>query len=188
MKKLLIKDSRLHKGLERLRSGKHQVFNKTTGRNTNDEFILTPPKLSWYAELIDDQWWWVEGCSQCLGEDRSVYSYVECDKHNVCSECSIKRDEVKSYVWGIIGGGWKCPSCYTIKYEEVKAKALLEVSEADHPDCHFEGNDSILCPYCAYETEGDQEYNDGAMECERCDNEFRLAINYTTTYSTYKFK
>ncbi|HHY0482711.1 hypothetical protein [Vibrio parahaemolyticus] len=48
--------------------------------------------------------------------------------------------------------------------------------------------DTIDCPYCSHEHEptGCHEIDDGSWECENCEKEFEVLIEYNPMYSTSK--
>lgn len=185
MKPVLIEDSRLHQDLERYRSGPRQSFRENGARE--EGFSITPPKKSWYAELIGKKWYWVEGCMECRGEVRDKWkSYVECAEHDKCEVCAIKRGEIKESPWGW-KKGWVCAPCYAKEKVLEKHKAIEKFNK--NP-LDTEGTYEIICPYCGTEAPQDTEDFDhnhkSKIECDTCDGMFIAEIDYSVTYTTRK--
>ena len=106
-----IDDERLVGYTNRNRGGNEQVFytgnderdferyrgeggNKGSGVEIHDKpdtVRLKPPKQHYHAQLIDGEWWWVNGCGECNGRPRDWGTYIECEKHNVCRTCGTPR-------------------------------------------------------------------------------------------------
>ena len=105
-----IEDSRLSGYTNRSRSGSEQVFytgsdardfdryraeggNKGHGVKMHDKpdtIRLRPPEKHCYAELIDGEWWWLNGCAECNGRPRDSWgSYIECEKHGVLQNLQV---------------------------------------------------------------------------------------------------
>ena len=95
--KELINDERLTLTMKRIRNGKTQMFreknkdDRTSINRDNSDVILEHEDKAMYAELFDEKWYWVSGCAECNGKERDWMSYVECEKHDRCSSCSINR-------------------------------------------------------------------------------------------------
>jgi len=138
-----------------------------------------------YAELIDNQWHWVSGCPECSGEPRDSFTYMECEKHDVCVKCSKPRAEVKIAWWW--NGGWCCDSCQKIEHEIDKETALAKMpSEENFDEWDYRGKDEITCPYCAYESSDSRESDDAneeEMDCPRCDNTFIYTAVHSLTFN-----
>lgn len=150
-----------------------------------DTIRLTPPEKHYFAELIDGEWWWLNGCAECNGWERDSWgSYIECEKHDVCRTCSIPRAEITDTPWGG-KQGWQCKPCANKEAAELKAERLEAFAEADYSESHFWYNDKVICPHCAseYEPHDPDEWN-GTQVCEVCDNEFTVEVEYSVTYST----
>ncbi len=207
-----IDDERLNNYVNRTRSGKTQEFytgsdardwdryrreqypDGPNGRYVNvemhlkpDTIHIEPPKRSWYAELIDGEWWWVEGCAECNGDPRDWMTYIECDEHNVCRCCKTKSENLPEGMtrWGG-RTGWICDACNTVKHEEEKQEALEKMpADEDFDAWDYQGLDEITCPYCAYEfSDSFESANDNEEEhdCPRCDNTFTVTAVHSLTF------
>ena len=201
-----ISDKRLSGYVNRTRSGSTQVFYtgndsrdwdrykaEGVGRLRNitmhekpDTIRLEPPEKHYYAELIDGEWWWLNGCAECNGRQRDWMTYIECEKHNVCRTCSTPRAQLKEPPWAG-KHGWQCKPCAEAEHEEEKAAALAAMPEEyDKWDYHHE--DSVKCPHCNYKFEdsGDGEfYQEGTkdIDCPRCDNTFEVEVSISFNYT-----
>lgn len=184
-----IDDDRLTPEMILSRSGSTQMFrvkidNQFTSHK-NADVILTPPKNSYYAEIIDNVWHWVEGCYECNGEKRDWMCYIECDEHNRCRVCEINREDLKEAPWGG-KDGWICKPCEAKRKAIEKAEALAKMPE-EHDPWDYEDNDSITCPYCnqeIYEDHGHYESDKEKETCSRCDGEFLVTANHSITFTT----
>lgn len=185
MEKTLINDSRLTPTMERIRSGKNQLFRE---RNKNDRTFISDENCdvklfhedeSMYAELIEDKWYWVSGCSECNGKPRSV-SYIECEKHNVCKCCGISRKEIKGAVWGGTKG-WTCPSCHEEQKIETRREAF-EKLDGEIPYTSYESE--IICPHCGTKINSEGIHENQNLDCYVCEGSFSLEVEYTASYST----
>ena len=77
-----INDPRLTPDLKRTRSGSTQGFSKPGKMSFDPDFTIDPPEQHIFAELIDDQWFWVNGCAECKGEEPTYRNtYIKCVKH-----------------------------------------------------------------------------------------------------------
>jgi len=151
-----------------------------------DTIRLQPPELHYYSELIDGEWWWVNGCSECNGLERNWTTYVECENHNVCRTCKIPRSEFTGTAWAG-KTGWQCDPCKIKEHEKAKAAALAAMPE-EFDDWDYRGDDNVRCPYCnlEFEDSGNGElYKSGSqeIECGRCDNKFTLEIEFSPSYT-----
>ena len=201
-----IDDDRLKGYTNRTRSGPEQIFYtgsderdfdryRKDGGNSHhgvemhdkpDTIRMHPPERHYYAELIEGEWWWVNGCAECNDQPRGWGTYVECEKHNVCCTCKIPRSEITETPWGG-KHGWQCVPCSVKEHEEAKAEALAAMPE-EFDDWDYRGQDEVKCPYCNLEVEdsGDGElYKDGDQEidCDRCDNSFTLTTEFSPSYT-----
>lgn len=182
-----IKDERLTPELKRIRSGKTQAFYKPENRalQTRDaDIVLEPPEQHIYAELIDGEWWWVNGCAECNGEPRGWMKYTECDEHDVCAHCGIHRKELKDTPWGR-KGGWVCKPCDDKEHEIEKTAALAAMPD-EYDEWDYYCMSEIQCPYCNNIIEDSGSYHeadDEEIECGCCDNIYtvsaEISINYT---------
>jgi len=186
MNKELIKDSRLTPTMERVRSGRTQLFRE---KDNNRSFIsdencgvsLKHENKEMYAKLIDNKWYWVNGCQECNGNARSsTKSYIECVKHDVCVSCGISRKEIKDYVMGGLNG-WTCKPCHESKMEEIRRKAFEEL-DGEEPDCSYV--DEIICPHCGSIIGSDDIHESQDLECHVCDGELHLEVDYSVSYTT----
>ena len=199
-----INDLRLSGYVNRTRSGMTQVFymgndsrdfdrysreggNSSHGvkmHDKSDTIRVIPPKKSYYSELIDGEWWWLEGCAECNGRPRDWMTYIECDTHNVCVDCKKSRKEIgKETAWAG-KHGWQCDTCRKIEHEAEKKKALAAMPE-EYRAWEFHGKYEITCPYCAFEFSDSWESAHAdceSKECERCDNTFTFTAVHTLTF------
>ena len=198
-----IEDGRLKSYTKRTRSGSEQVFYTGNddrdferyraeggGREPNvkmhdkpDTIRLQPPERHYYAELIDGEWWWLNGCGECNGRERDWLTYVECDKHNVCRTCKTPRGEISGHAWGG-KHGWQCSHCRDIEHEAAKKEALEKFAVANRGDYHFSYNDKVVCPHCGLSYYPDEMYEDTEVECERCDGSYSVELEHSVKYST----
>ena len=182
MKPILIKDARLTPNLNRVRNGKTQEFTKPGNRGCGPDFKITPPSREFYAELIEGQWYWVNGCAECNGKPRDWSTYIECEKHDVCRTCGIKRSELVDPPWGG-KNGWQCQSCAKAESDAEKAEALQRVASQEYNELDYWGNDNVVCPHCGSSYEVDDEPGDEET-CEVCGGSYSVEVEYTVTYST----
>jgi len=184
----LINDKRLTPTMQRIRSGRTQLFrekNKDDRSFISDEncdVSLAHENKEMYAELIDGHWYWVSGCEECNGRKRDSFkSYIECEKHDVCSSCGISRKDIKDgSVWGG-GPGWTCNSCHESERLAIRNEAFAKL-DGEEPDCDY--CDEIVCPHCGSTMCKDDIYESQDMECYVCDGEFSLEVDYIASYST----
>ncbi len=195
-----ILDTRLKEYTQRQRNGATQVF--YTGSDSRDfdryrkhgvevhdkpdTIRLQPPECHYYAELIDGEWWWLNGCAECNGLPRDWMTYIECEKHNVCRTCKTPRSEITETPWGG-KTGWQCRPCATSEHEASKAEALAAMPE-EYDEWDYQFSSEVKCPYCDLEiqdsgdgelyTQGDQD-----IDCGRCDNTFTLTTEFSPTYT-----
>lgn len=201
-----INDPRIKDYVNRTRSGRTQVFYtgndsrdwdryRAEGGNRNpgvemhdkpDTIKIEPPERHLYAELIDGEWWWLNGCAECNGRERDWMTYIECEKHDVCRTCKTHRSEITETPWGG-KHGWQCKPCADREHEEEKQAALAAMPE-EYDEWDYYHEDSVKCPHCNYEFEdsGDGElYEEGTTEkdCPRCDNTFELEVSISFNYT-----
>jgi hypothetical protein len=190
--KELINDDRLTPTMERIRNGESQMFRDTKqddrsfiGRENADVILTHPTDVAMYAELIDNEWYWVTGCSECKGEERGWVTYIECDRHNICSSCSIPSKNLEEGVkrWGG-KKGWTCGTCKDIKDLEIRETAFEKFNEEEHSEWDFTSNDEIICPHCGTELSSDEVYESQDMECYVCEGEIEVDVEFALTYST----
>ncbi|WP_160067541.1 hypothetical protein [Sphingobacterium bovisgrunnientis] len=172
--------------MQRVRSGPTQLFReqKPNDRsfisNDNADVVLThDTDQAMYAELIDGEWYWVSGCNECIGKPRG-YSYIECDKHNVCSCCGISRKEIEGSVWGG-GHGWTCPSCHDFKKLEARQSAFKKLNGKDHDTFY---TDNPTCPHCGTEYDSDFVSDNSINDCDVCEGSFEVEIHLSPSYTT----
>lgn len=184
--KTLINDKRLTPTMERVRSGRTQLFRERNKvdrsfiRLKNCDVSLKHEDKEMFAELIEGEWYWVSGCSECNGGERDWMSYIECEKHDVCSCCSIAIKEIKGSVWGG-RKGWTCKPCKEAKDLEIRIEAFVKL-KGEEPDCSY--NDEIICPHCGSQISNDDMYENQDIECYVCNGEIHLEIHYSFNYST----
>lgn len=204
MKVCKIDDPRIAGYTNRTRSGSTQVFytgnderdwdryrKEGGGRKHNvtmhdkpDTIRITPPEKHYYAELIEGEWWWVNGCEECNGRPRDcVKSYIECEKHDVCNHCGIERKKLDHAPWGK-KDGWICQPCAQIAHDIEKEQALADMPE-HHDEWHYHDLHDITCPYCNYKFSDSWEYanaDEEEQECPRCDNVFTVTAVQSLTF------
>jgi len=178
MEKQKINDSRLTSTMTRVRSGVTQIFTEKNGCTIEIE----PPKKSWYAELIDGEWFWLEGCAECLGKPRDWMTYIECDEHNRCRTCGTKRSDIKDAVWGG-KHGWQCFECHDAEALETKELALEKFKEEELDEFDFHMLDQIKCPHCGSELYSDETYESEDRTCEICGGEMKIEVEHTRTFT-----
>ena len=181
--KTLINDDRLAGDLDRIRSGSTQQFYRKGLRERNHVLSLEPPRKELYAELIDGEWYWVNGCAECNGKPRDWMTYVECDEHNVCRTCKIKRADLKESPWGG-KHGWQCAPCAKKEMEAKKQAALEAVASKEYDEWDFRHTDNVVCPHCTSSYEPDCETPEGEEVCETCGGAYSVEPEYTVTYTT----
>ena len=104
-----INHPKLTRTMERVRSGKKQLFREKDPKNRsfiskeNADLILQHERKEMYAELIEGKWYWINGCEKCKG-NFDKYSYVVCEKHDVCESCGISRSKYSGTAWGRLNG------------------------------------------------------------------------------------
>ena len=181
----LINDKRLTPTMERIRSGSTQLFREWNKDDhtfigiENCDVKLNHENKEMFAELIDGKWYWVSGCSECNGKPRG-HSYIECEKHDVCSSCGCSRKDAGNGVWGGMYG-WTCNSCKEANDSEMRREAF-EKLDGEDPDCSYQ--DKIICPHCGSEVSNDDIHESQDMECYVCEGEFSLEVEWTPSYST----
>ncbi|VVQ38412.1 hypothetical protein PS943_05855 [Pseudomonas fluorescens] len=172
---------------ERTRSGNTNIWNYASNgvphRNGLPEVRLDPPEVGLYAERIDDAWYWVSGCAQCNGAGER-WSYIVCDKHDVCRRCSIHRSKLTETPWGHTDG-WTCKPCQDAEDAQAKATALAKVAEGEYDEWDYRCQDECKCPHCATVIHIESEdYGDKKMECDTCGGQFELTTEYSVTFTT----
>lgn len=185
--KELINDPRLTPTMKLLRSGPTQMFREydPTERSfinkDNADVVLEHENREMYAQLIDDKWYWVNGCAECIGKPRDWMTYVECVKHDRCSVCETPRKEAATPHWGN-KTGWICGTCKEIQKMETRAEAFAKLRPGREVDCEY--TSTVICPHCGSDN-GYEEMSDGEeMECHVCTGEFIITIERSITFST----
>lgn len=192
-----IGDDRLSAGMERVRSGRTQLFRAPCGSREflsekNADVVLQPPEPHIYADLINGVWTWVNGCAECNGKPRDWMTYIECEKHDVCCSCGTPRSKLTEAPWGG-KHGWQCKPCANAEHEAEKAAALAAMpDEEDYDEWDYRGTSEIKCPHCDYIVGSEDHYsaveNDEVIECPRCDNSFMLSGEMSITWATRRIE
>ena len=173
--KILIKDGRLTPTMRRVRSGRNQIF--TEG---DIEVKIQHERKEMFAELIDGKWYWINGCAECNGKERTWNTYIECEEHDRCSVCDAKRNEIEGSVWGG-SKGWTCNPCMEEKRLDARRKAFDKL-DGELPDCLY--RDEIICPHCGTKLSSADIYESQIMDCDVCEGGIDLEVEYSPTYST----
>ncbi|VEB97369.1 Uncharacterised protein [Cedecea lapagei] len=191
----VINDTRLFPCIERVRSGFVQKFGKRIvqgGKCIQEcDFEITPPERSWYSKEIDGVWHWVEGCSHCNGNPKD-WDYVRCDKHDVCVDCGVDRDNAEKSTSGAVwwcSGGWRCNDCQ----ERINKKRLAEaesriVPDDEYDEMDFWREDEARCPWCKAEISTDESYDAYQEEhtCYECERHFKLTAEHSISWTTIR--
>ena len=201
-----INDPRLLGHTKRSRNGSEQVFytgndsrdfdrygaeggNQSHGVKMHDKpdtIRIEPPEKHYYAQLIDGEWWWLNGCGECNGNRRDWMTYIECHNHNVCAHCGCDRDSLTEVPRGR-ENGWVCEPCADIEHEQKKAHALAAMpSDEDFCDWDYHNLHKIKCPHCDYEFSDSWEHledDNEEQECPRCDNVFTVTAVHNIEYN-----
>jgi hypothetical protein len=186
-----INDDRLTADMHRTRSGSTQIFRRDYGdrqfsNEENADVVLKHPDKQYYAEFIEGEWYWVNGCSECSGDRRDWMCYSTCEKHDVCATCGISRKMNKGSCW-VGKNGWTCTSCKEAKEAIELAKALEEMGEYDEGD--FWHKDELTCPFCGLEMDGYDAYKYSEsdcdeIKCDRCKNTYEVTGHISVCYTT----
>lgn len=179
-KGILINDSRLTPTMSRVRNGRKQVF---TQKESKAEIVLQHDKKSMYAELINGEWYWVEGCAECKGKPRDWMTYIECEEHDRCRSCGTNRKDIKETPWG--GKyGWQCQPCANDRKKELRKQAFEKYRKEGYDEHSFTYMNEIKCPHCASEISSDEMHESQDIECEVCEGQIHLEVEWTPSYST----
>ena len=147
-----------------------------------DTIRLTPPEKHYYAELIDGEWWWVNGCAECNGRPRDWSTYIECEKHDVCRNCGKHIEKTKTR-WGG-KNGWQCCECNKIEADLRKKTALESVASKEYDATDYQNTDKIICPHCESSYEHDCDIPEGDETCEVCGGEYSVKPEYSVAFTT----
>lgn len=191
----VINDPRLFSGIERVRSGKNQLFGKRIvqgGKCIQEcDFEITPPERSWYSKEINGVWHWVEGCSHCNGSPKE-WDYVRCDKHDVCVDCGVDRENAakstSGAVWGC-SGGWRCNDCQDqINRQRLSDAEARIVPDDEYDEMDFWHEDEALCPWCKAKISTDESYDAHQEEhtCYECERQFKLTAEHSVSWTTIR--
>jgi len=180
-----INDERLTADMKRIRNGSTMLFYVSGNRSNQPEdadISIEAPRRELLAKLIRDNWYWVNDCPECSGET-PMWAYVKCDVHNVCIKCKTPRGELTETPWGH-QLGFICKPCHDAEHLASKMEALEKFKINDHDEWYFNSTSNIICPHCANQIEPDEIHENTTMDCERCDGEFSVDVEYTVNYST----
>ncbi|WP_303847514.1 hypothetical protein [Aeromonas sobria] len=190
----LIVDSRLTPTMDRIRNGSVMMFREPNPQDrsfiseANAGVILKhPTNKAMYADLVDGQWVWRNGCRKC---DPSQSPYIVCDEHDKCDSCGISRKDLKEAPWGLGDGGWRCKDCQAVLDEREKQAALSRVAKkvqqaGGYDEWEFSGQDKVKCPHCATEWSPDEDVNSAEnYECGVCGGLYTIEPCYEVTYTT----
>ncbi len=190
-----INDPRLTSDMDSVRSGSTQLFRRDYGdreftKEENADVILKHTEKQYYAEFIDGEWYWVNGCYECSGSKRDWMGYSVCEKHDVCSVCGISSKDNKSICWGR-KEGWACNDCKEREDAEELKKALDNMPEYDEDD--YWHKDELTCPFCglemdSYDAHKYSESDSEEINCQRCKNTFEVDGHISVCYSTRRIE
>lgn len=167
------------------RSGDKCVWNK--GSQKFPEYSLMPPERGLYAKQIDGEWFWVSGCAKC-NERGERWSYIVCEKHDVCISCATSRASLTEMPW-VHPDGFICRSCKDLRHELAKSEALANAKAKGHSEHDCSYTSEIICPCCASVIPSDDSHEStSGMTCRVCDAEFDVEVEYSVTYTTTKAK
>lgn len=183
MEKIKIDDPRLTPDLKRTRSGSTQQF--YTDNWHNILFELKHDRQEMYADLISGEWYWVNGCSKCNGSGEK-YSYVVCDKHNVCVECGTHRRDLTDIPWGH-ADGFLCKPCADKRDIQLRKEAFNKVSEYEYDEDDYRYKSTVVCPHCGSDNGMewvDYQQTSSEQECGVCHGKYKLEIEFVPNFST----
>lgn len=187
VEKQLINDKRLTATMQRIRCGQTQLFREKNNKDRtfisseNCDVSLEHENKAMYAELIDEQWYWVNGCAECNGKERGWASYIECEEHDRCRSCHIKRKDTKEKsIWGG-SKGWTCNSCHEAEELE-RRNAAFAALDGKEPDSSY--TDEIICAHCGSKIGNEDIYKSQDIECQVCYGKMYLEVEHTAIYST----
>lgn len=171
---------------QRTRSGSTQVWNDPWHKTGLPEVRMEPPQRGLFADRIDEAWYWVCGCEQCLGSGK-LFNYSPCDAHDRCVTCNCSRAELTATPWGGCDGGWRCKPCQNMLDERRKSEALAAAAAKGHSEDDCFSTNEIICPHCATEQSADDRHvSADGLECDTCGGIFDLEVEWSPSYTTTK--
>ena len=194
-----INDPRLTTTMDLCRSWRIQVFREPLNSkgerkrhfaNEKDEDVITlkHEKQEYYAKLIEDEWYWINGCYECNGEKRDWMCYSICNEHNVCRTCGIHSSDPKVKVRHGGKEGWQCNTCHDIEESIQTAEWRAKIPE-EFDRWDFMNLDTVKCPWCGYEwdhydaCESHHKSSDKEEECHMCKNKFKVTGEYKVEFT-----
>lgn len=184
--------------LERVRNGRYQEFRRKGGSFHSEPVLrLEHENKALYAELIDGEWYWVNGCNLCddchPDEKKKGWGYLYCDTHNVCVDCGIHRKDLKDTPWGTPDGAFLCKPCESRERDAAKLKAVQQAQRDNLDEMDTMCEQHIKCPYCGSEHEDDDDYsysdaNNVEFQCGVCEETFKVSAEVEITYTTEPVK
>jgi hypothetical protein len=95
--------------------------------------------------------------------------------------CKCGRKETKYWIE-------KYGHCWSCQHEIETKQAREEEKQRAIRDGEGSSEHIIICPWCGYGFEPDGEWNEGGtgIECDECEKEFDLNVDWTPTYTTTK--
>ena len=108
-------------------------------------------------------------CKIC-GSESGKKHMGRCEEHYRCDDCKTKEDLIYAE------SGLLCHPCLD--------KRIQKDIESFNGDTDY--TDEVVCPYCGYEHQDSYEYEDGEIDCQRCDNKFNLTKEVSVSYTTEK--
>jgi hypothetical protein len=178
--------------VETCMSGKNQLFrlqikgDRTFISEDNANLILEIPANEFRATLHDGIWYWKNVCPTCCGEKIHHWWLPVCHKHDICVECKIHYDQVKTRNYNK-AGGWICTECKEKQRSAVRVAALKEAKrkELDESDC--QDTSKVTCPFCFHEMEHEMDsssQNGFQEECSRCGGEFDVEVEFAVSFTS----
>lgn len=103
-------------------------------------------------------------------------------KNYICKICGKKIDEFDHTLYD--------DKCYDCREKQYKYNLTRALQEDEETETYYE--DEVVCPYCGYRMEDDDNYfvreQVGEYKCPECGGTFRFETNIEITYSTQRME
>lgn len=146
-----------------------------------DTIYIKAPEQHYYAELIDGEWWWLNGCDECNGREYKR-CYIKCIEHDICQDCATPQAQLTEIPWGT-RKGFQCKPCHVKQKAEARIEALSEAATSALDRWDFFNKVNIRCPRCNSKMCSDDINETAELECEICDQSFKVEVEYTPSYT-----